>query len=170
MARVLFIIAQKNFRDEELTVPLEILRNSGHICSIASIKKDKCKGMLGLEVNADIAVKDVIVNNFDAIVIIGGSGSPELANHNEVLDILREAKKNKKIIAAICFGPIVLAKAGLLKGKKTTVFMTDFAIKIINDSGAILVNEGIVVDGYLITAEGPRYSKEFGKKILELLI
>ncbi|HIH23221.1 TPA: hypothetical protein HA238_05830 [Candidatus Micrarchaeota archaeon] len=72
-------------------------------------------------------------------------------------------------MCAICLGPTVLAKAGLLNGIKATVFRTPDSLRILRDNKAIYANDPVVVDGNIVTAEGPKSAETFGKKIIELL-
>ncbi len=165
MGDVLFIIAQKDFRDEELETPKGILEGKGHKCEVASITTNPAKGMLGAIVKPDIAVKDVNVNNYKLVVVVGGAGSPTLMNYPEVLNVVRGAKK----IAGICLGPMALAKAGVLNGKKATVFETAESKKLFRENGAIFSGEDVVVDGNIVTANGPNAAEEFGQALVELL-
>ncbi|MBW2980723.1 DJ-1/PfpI family protein [Candidatus Woesearchaeota archaeon] len=165
--KALMIIAQNNFRDEELTEPKAVLEGAGIEVQVASITTNTAKGMLGMEVTPDLAVKDANVDDYDAIVVIGGAGSPELANHKEVLDLLVDAESKGKIIGSICMGPTVLAKAGILKGRKATVFSS--GADDVKAGGAVYINQDVVVDGKLVTAVGPAAAKAFGTKLVEVM-
>ena len=167
--KVLFIIAQQNFRDEELETPKRILEENGVQTTIASITKNEAVGMLGARVQPDIAVRDTNPDDYDALIVVGGSGSPRLADYPEVLSIIRRFDEQKKLIAAICLAPTVLAKAGILNGVTVTVYPTDWSIATLQKYGANYTKEHVVVDGRIITADGPESAEEFGKKILEIL-
>jgi protease I len=169
MPKVLFIIAQANFRDEELAKPKAILENAGYDVEVASITTSTAIGMLGARVKPDLAIKDAIINDYVLIVVVGGSGAPELANHPEVLNLLSQAKNNDKKIAAICLGPMALAKAGVLQGKQATVFKTSDSIAALKNGGAIFVDQSVVVDAGLVTANGPGAAAEFGNELVKLL-
>lgn len=169
MKKALFIIAQKDFRDEELFEPLEILKNNSVDCKIASIEKKECIGMLGAKVMPDLEVKEADAEEIDIVIVVGGSGSPGLADHKEVLDLLKEMKAKDKPIAAICLAPMVLAKADVITGKKATVYETEDSLKALNEGGAEFVKQDVVTDDKLVTACGPQAASEFGKAILELL-
>ncbi|MBN1156698.1 DJ-1/PfpI family protein [Candidatus Woesearchaeota archaeon] len=165
MKNVLFIIAQKNFRDEELETPKTMLEEAGHRCDVASITAEPAKGALGAVVNPDIAIKDVDINEYELVVVVGGAGSPTLMNYPEVLSVVRGAKK----LAAICLGPMTLAKAGVLNGKKATVFETAESRKVFQENGVIFVRKDVVVDGDIVTANGPGAAEEFGEEVAKLL-
>lgn len=163
--KILFIIAQKNFRDEELSKPKKILEDAGYKTEVASITTDFAQGMLGARIKPDLAVKDANAGNYEYVVVVGGSGAPSLADHAEVLELLRNAKRT----AAICLGPMVLAKAGVLSGKKATVYKTSESVKALEEGDATFVDKSLVKDGTLVTANGPGAAEEFGRSILNVL-
>lgn len=167
--KALFIINQTYFRDEELTEPKKILENEGAVVKVASITTEEARGMLGLRVIPDIAVRNANPADYDVLVVVGGSGSPQLANYSEVLDVIRRFNEQEKPIASICLGPYVLARAGILDGKRATVFPADFALTELRRAGAKYVEENVVVDGKIITAPGPEAAKQFGEQIVKVL-
>jgi len=167
--KILYIIAQQNFRDEELVVPKKILERERAKVTIASITTEESRGMLGLRVRPSIAVRDANPNNFDALVIAGGTGSPKLADYPEVLSIVRRFRDQGKIIAAICVAPYVLAKAGVIKGINVTTFPADYVLVELRRAGANYVEKSVVVDGKIITADGPASAEEFGEEIVKVL-
>ena len=169
MGKVLFIIAQNQFRDEELEKPKEILEDAGFETDVASLTTDTAVGMLGARVKPDLAVMDAEPDEYDLIVVVGGMGAPELAEHDEVLELLSRAKEDDKKLGAICLGPLVLAKAGVLQGKKATVFKTPESVVALGDKGAVLVDEDVVVDESVVTANGPDAAERFGRELVDLL-
>ncbi|MBI4150286.1 DJ-1/PfpI family protein [Candidatus Woesearchaeota archaeon] len=169
MAKALFIIAQKGFRDEELFEPKEVLEDAGIECKVASISTNAAQGKLGAMVMPDLAVKDAKLDDYDVIIVVGGPGAPELAKHKEVLDLLKAAKQKGKNLASICIAPIVLAKAGVLTGKKATVWESPETIKMLEEGKAIFTRKDVVVEDKLVTANGPAAAREFGKKVVEML-
>jgi len=170
MKKILFVIAQNNFRDEEYLVPKEIFEKNNIEVVTASITTGPATGMLGAIVNPDIAVKDGNIADYDAVVIAGGQGAPMLAEHDEVINLVKEAESKGKVIAAICIAPIILAKAGILEGKKATVFSFEDHINTLKSNGAEYVDEVVVVDGRIITGNGPDAAEEFGNEIARLLL
>ncbi|MEM3518192.1 MAG: DJ-1/PfpI family protein [Nitrososphaerales archaeon] len=166
--KVLMIIAPKNFRDEELLEPKNILEKAGVEVKIASTMKGKAKGMLGASVDVETTVDEVNPADYDAVIIVGGSGSQTyLWDNKRVHEVVKEANNLGKIVSAICISPVVLARAGLLSGKKATVFRTNETINELKKAGANVSGAPVEVDGKIITGRGPEAAKEFGKKILE---
>jgi len=164
---VLMIIASNNFRDEEYLHPREVLENEGAKITIASSTKKEATGMLGTKVIPDILISEVNIDIYDAVVFVGGSGANEYWENEKAHEIAKKAYEKSKVIGAICIAPVTLARAGLLKGKKATVYTSD--IENIKKEWAIYTGNSVEVDGKIVTGNGPTAAKEFGEKIAELL-
>jgi protease I len=164
--KVLMVIAQRGFRDEELIEPMKLFKENDVGVEIASISLARATGMFNTAIQPDLTLRDVDVNEYSAIVIVGGIGAPVLSNYKELTNILKTAKDQDKIIAAICLAPMVLAKAGVIWRKKVTVFPTDESLSALQEAEAKYLELPVVVDGKIITANGPDAAKEFGKSII----
>lgn len=164
---VLMIIAPKDFRDEELLQPKELFEAHGIKVTIASTTLQQAKGMLGGTVKPDMLIKDVNPAKFDAIVLVGGVGASRYWDDKAVHSLFIRAYKLGKVIGAICISPVTLANAGLLKGKKATVWASER--HRMEAKGAIYTGADVQVDGNIVTASGPAASKAFGEAILKLL-
>jgi len=168
--KILMIVAPENFRDEEFLEPKKVFEDNGVNVVVASKDVSEAKGMLGATAKIDLDIKDVNVDEYDAIVFVGGSGSSIYYNDENALNIAREAYNKGKIVAAICIAPGILANAGILNGKKATIWNGDEQYKsILEKGGAQYTGNNIEQDGNIITANGPHAAKEFGEKILKSL-
>jgi protease I len=167
MAKVLLIIAPERFRDEELFVTKEELEKAGHETVIASIAKGICPGSRGGFATATLTLSEVQIQSYDAVVFVGGGGSKLYFANEDALHIAKETHQKKIVIAAICLAPVILANAGILKGKNATVAGTE--AKTIEGKGAKYTGPGVMVDGNIVTANAPKSSRLFGQKINELL-
>ena len=169
--KVLMIIAPKNFRDEELQEPKAILEREGFKVVVASTMAGTAKGMFGMQVNPDTTVDEVSPEDFDAVIVVGGSGSQtHLWNNLRVQEIVQASHQRERMVAAICISPVVLARAGLLRGRRATVFRTATTMSELEKGGALISDAPVVVDGKVITGEGPEAAREFGQKIAESLL
>lgn len=99
----------------------------------------------GLTAKADVAAADVSPDQFDAIVIPGGWAPDKLRRYDAVLNIVRRANEQGKIIGAICHAGWVPISAGIVRGRRTT---GSRAIKddLVN-AGGIWVDESALRDG-----------------------
>ena len=170
MKRALFIIAQKDYQDYEYGAPKKILEEDGIEVITASKQIGICQGAFGGSAEATIAIADVNVSEYDVIVFIGGAGAVGYQHDVQAHLTAQEAINRGKILAAICISPTTLAYAGVLEGKKATVWNQDEKqAEILTKNGAEFVDQPVVVDGKIITANGPPAAEEFGKEILEML-
>jgi protease I len=166
--RILMIIAPDNFRDEELLHTKEELERAGVKTTIASSKTGEARGKLGARVNVDLKLDQVKVDDYDAVVFVGGPGSAIYFNDRHALSIAGEALKKGKKVCAICIAPVILANAGVLKGKRATVWDGEYIEKI-ESKGATYTGKPVEVDGNVITANGPAAAREFGRTIAKAI-
>ncbi|MDI6902929.1 MAG: DJ-1/PfpI family protein [Methanocellales archaeon] len=164
---VLMVIAPENFRDEELSYPKRIFEDAGARVVIASKITAPAKGMLGMETTPDISLDQVVVDDYGAIIFVGGSGARTYFDDSRVHSIAKEAYEQGKIVAAICIAPVILANADILDGKNATVFSSE--ISSLELRGAHYTGESVTQDGNIVTANGPAASKQFAEKIAEML-
>ncbi len=182
--RVVMVIAPKDFKDEEFSVTRQILAKEGARIIVAAqvlALQDKdgnrilpeCTGTDGLKVRPDVTISETLEaagtgGKIDVIVFVGGMGSEKYADNPEVLELARIMKMRGKIVTAICLAPTILGKAGVLKGKKATVW--EGAKDKLEQAGAIYENSSVVSDGRIVTANGPKAAKEFAETIKAMLL
>jgi len=166
--RVVLIIAAKGFRDEELQRPQAILKRAGVQIAIASSSLSTATGMLGGTAKPDLLLRDVKVEDYDAVVFVGGAGSSEYWNDPTAHALARKAVEAGKVLGAICIAPVTLANADLLRGKKATVWSTE--APRLKAGGAVYTGKGVEVDGRIITADGPASAEAFGNAIRKALL
>jgi protease I len=167
--KVLMIIACSQFRDEELAEPREVFEKEGFEVTVASEKTEGCEGMMGAAAKVDGLLGEMSAKDFDAVVFVGGTGAKVFFEDADAHRVAREADEAGKVLAAICIAPSILAKAGVLKGKKATVWEGDEYVGILKDGGSVYEKEKVVVDGRIVTGNGPDAARAFGEKIAELL-
>ncbi|MFW5746465.1 MAG: DJ-1/PfpI family protein [Nanoarchaeota archaeon] len=169
MSRVLILIAPKNFQDHEFAAPRRILSEGGHTCTVLSTTHQMCTGKFGMEVLPDLTVNEVDMDGFEALVLIGGPGAPLLAENQGILEIIRCAEQKKKIIAAICIAPILLAAAGILRGHQATVYPAETALEKFKTADVLYTGDDVTVDRNIITANGPAAAEAFAQQLLKAL-
>ncbi len=170
--KVALIIAFHDFRDEEYFIPRQVLLASGATVTTVSSKKGKAIGSYGGTVDAKMSLDEMKVKNFDAVLFIGGSGAASYVRNEKCLAIARETFQKKKPLGAICIAPIILARAGVLKGRNATVWSSNLdksAIKLLKAGGAHYQSRPVVIDGLIITASGPLAARQFGEAVVNSL-
>lgn len=168
--KILFIIAPKNFKDEELMDTKEVLEKAGYSVEIASESRDECKGVLGMRVKPDLTLQEASakLDEYKAVVFIGGGGAQAYFDEPTALSIAEESYEKGKVVAALCIAPVILANAGVLEGKKATVWDGEFVSKL-EAKGATYTGEDVTIDGRIVTANGPESARKFGETIASML-
>ena len=165
--KIVMVIAYRDFRDEEFFTPYSVLKEAGAEVSVVSSQSGKAKGMLGKWTEVNALIGAVAATNFDAIVFIGGAGAQEYFNSPVAHRLAQDAVFHRKVLGAICIAPVTLANAGVLKGKKATCFSS--VKPLIGKAGALVQNQSVVRDGFLITADGPQSASDFAAALVEIL-
>jgi protease I len=165
--KVVMIIAHRNFRDEELLRPRSVLEKAGAKVTIACSSLTPAKGMLGATVKPDLLLKDVKPEDYHAVLYVGGPGAKEYWDDKKAHEVARQALDKGKVLGAICIAPVTLANAGLLDGKKATVWPSEAGR--LRAQGANYTGSDVEVDGRIITASGPEAAEKFGRAVLKAL-
>ena len=114
----------------------------------------------------DREVSDVSVDEFDALVLPGGTVNPDKLRLNDsAVAFVRDFVTSGKPVAAICHGPWTLIEAGVVVARTVTSYpsiRTD-----LRNAGAEVVDEEVVVDGNLISSRSPSDLPAFCSKIVE---
>ena len=168
--KILMIIAPKNFRDEEYFIPKDIFLEKHFKITTASLNTSIATGKLGGTANIDIDISEINSKEYDALVLIGGSGAMIYSKNLILNKKINEFYQQNKLVSAICIAPILLAESGVLKNKNATVWNGDKNQEIIlQNNSATYVNQNVVIDKNIITANGPEAAEEFANTIIKYL-
>lgn len=171
---ILMIVAFKNFRDEEFIIPYQEFLKEGAKVTICSTQLGIAQGMFGHKTKVDLTTDQAKPQDYHAIVYIGGKGTPTVRSNDSAIHLLTEAMKDDtKILAAICWAPTILAKAGALNKKKATVWLGDDpeyekkTSEVLTQYGANYIKEHVVSDGNIVTGDGADAALPFALKVIE---
>lgn len=104
----------------------------------------------GYRFAADIAFRDIRVEEYTGLIISGGRAPEYLRYDADLMRVTRHFFETNKPVASVCHGIEIIAAADVVRGKKlTTVAKCRYDGEF---SGATYVDEPVVVDGNLVTA------------------
>jgi len=167
---VVIVIAPERFRDEELETPRQVLVRAGHHVTVASTRPGEATGMLGTKVRVDVTLGQLRAADCDALAIVGGSGAPaHLWDAEGLIALVKAVHTAGRPIGAICLAPPVLARAGILHRRRATCYPAERALLELKRGGATPVEEPVVRDGTIVTANGPEAATAFGDALAQLL-
>lgn len=167
MARILMVVGSRGFRDEEYFEPRQVFVLAGFEVVTASSREGPVRGALGGWTRAERFLPAVRAAEYDAVVFVGGEGALEHVGSRSAWRLAREALDRGKVLAAICMAPLILARAGLLRGRRVTAW-PDVREEVAR-AGAIVVDDPVVVDERLVTADGPKSARAFAEAVVRVL-
>jgi 4-methyl-5(b-hydroxyethyl)-thiazole monophosphate biosynthesis len=154
----------EGFEEIEAVTIVDVLRRASIEVVTASLGESPVRGSHGIAVAADRKLDAVLGEEFDAVVLPGGMpGSRTLRDDARVREVIQRAARTEKLVAAVCAAPIALEAAGVLAGKRATVYPGNEL------PSARVVDERVVVDGRLVTSRGPGTALEFALVVVEKL-
>src|SRR4051794_21069894 len=167
MARVA-ILVEKIYEDLELQYPRLRLKEAGHTVDVIGPKAGETYvGKHGYPQKSEKAATTVRAEDYQLIVIPGGSSPDHMRRDGGMVKLVREAAAKKVPMAAICHGPWMLCSTDVLKGRRGTSFMS--IVHDVVNSGGKWVDEECVVAGAIITSRCPDDLPAFTRAILQLV-
>jgi protease I len=175
MKKIAMIISPRGYQDTEFGIPYAYFKDHGATVDVYSTKKGLANGSVGGTFNVEHTLSELNVSNYNAIVFVGGPGTPLIRSDNYSVKIAKDAVASGKILAAICWSPTILAKAGVLKGKNATVWygpdseLEMLTSEYLEEQGARYTGQSVTTDGNIITADGPQSASKYAEAIWKKL-
>jgi protease I len=167
MARI-GILVEKTYEDLELQYPRLRLKEAGHEVHVIGPKAGETfVGKHGYPQRSEYAATAVRAEDYQLIVIPGGSSPDHMRRDGGMVKLVRDAAAKKVPMAAICHGPWMLCSTDVLKGRRCTSFMS--IVHDVVNAGGKWVDEECVVDGPIITSRCPDDLPAFTRAILQLV-
>lgn len=164
MSHVITILAS-GFEETEAVTIIDILRRADIKVTIFGLQTLSVSGSHGISINTEgLLTPDTQI--FDGIILPGGQpGTNNLASSDLVLSLLKKACSQGLLCAAICAAPSVLAKAGILNGKKASCYPgTERKLE-----NAKVTEDPVSVDGNIITSRALGTAVEFSLTLVRYL-
>jgi protease I len=163
-------LVTNGFEQVELFDPKRALEEAGATVHVVSLEKGRVRGWnridWGEEVNVDRSVQEVMVSEYDALLLPGGVMNPDhLRKDERAVALVRSFFNAHKPVAAICHAPWLLIEAGVVRGYRVTSYpsvRTD-----LKNAGAEWIDAEVVVDRGLVTSRRPADLPAFNEKMIE---
>lgn len=154
---------------EAVTI-IDVLRRGGMNVLAAGTHSGTIKASRGVQLVADILLQDAIkTDEYDLLVIPGGmEGTRTLLDNAPFMAFVQRLADKQRWIAAICAAPLILAKAGLLDGRRFTAYPG-----VVNAStykNSTCTGAAIERDGHILTSRGPGTALDFALYLLETVV
>ncbi len=168
MKKVIVFLAD-GFEEVEALTVVDYLRRVDIQVDMVSISDSlEVKGAHDVVVQADLTIDALEnVDSYDGIIVPGGMpGASNIRDEDKCIDLVKDFDSKDKLLAAICAGPIVLNRAGIIDGKKITAY-PGFE----NDlSKSQISKAGVERDGNIVTGKGPIFAVDFAVEIVDYLL
>jgi len=164
-----YLFLATGFEEIEAVATADVIRRAGMDISLVSINdRLDVTGANGLTVKADMTLADADLADADWLIFPGGMpGALNLHADGALIDALRRHAAAGGRYAAICAAPaVVLAQAGLLRGKQATCY-PGFEEMLHEGGATCITGQRTVTDGNVITANGPSSAIPFGLAIVQ---
>ncbi|MFP4146286.1 MAG: DJ-1 family glyoxalase III [Halorhodospira sp.] len=162
--RVLVPLAHGCEELEAVTV-IDLLRRAGAEVVAAGLEPGVVRASRGVLLSPDTELETVLEQPFDLIVLPGGAaGAERLEGDARLSRLLREQNERAGWIGAICAAPRVLAKVGVLQGRRATAFPGH-----LEQYGIEPEERTVMIDGNLITSRGPGTAMDFALRLIEAI-
>ncbi|MCR5793857.1 MAG: DJ-1/PfpI family protein [Solobacterium sp.] len=168
------VLLADGFEEGESLFVVDIFRRTGVQADSVSIEGEMVRGSHDIWVKADRIISEEIFDDYDMVVIPGGMpGAENLRKCDLVAKWVRKFDNEKKYVAAICAGPMVLKEAGISAGRTLTSYPADKYRDMFRDADYVDDNSRmdmmVVEDGNLITSRGPATTFPFAFRLAEVL-
>jgi len=162
------ILVENLYEDLELWYPALRFREAGAEVTMIGSGDETYTSKHGYPVRADTQAENVRAVDFDAVIIPGGYAPDHMRRHPAMIDLVRDAFEQGKIVAAVCHAGWMLASADIVRDKRVTCFAS-IKDDMINAGGRYEDTE-VVQDGNLITSRMPDDLPAFCRTIGEALV
>ena len=165
--RILVPLAQGCEELEAVTIT-DLLTRAEFDVVTAGLDENPVTASRGMVLMPKTTMQVVMNEDFDMMVLPGGlPGANHLRDNELVQQKLKELAAQDKYIAAICAAPQALASAGILDNKTATGYPG--ILEKLQVPGMQLSKLPVVVDGKVVTSQGPGTAMDFALSLIELI-
>jgi 4-methyl-5(b-hydroxyethyl)-thiazole monophosphate biosynthesis len=160
----LFVPLADGFEDIEALSIIDILRRADVAVDTVGVPGNMITSKSGVRLMVDRKLGEIKAEDYSGVILPGGgNGVENLSRSASLMDIITKLNDKGKMVAAICAAPSILAKIGILEERRATIYpgLERELPKPREDK--------VVVDGNIITSQGPGTAIDFSLKLVETL-
>jgi len=147
----------------ECLAVVDILRRAEIEVVLASLDGKPVTGRSNITIEADVALPDVMNEDWDMVVLPGGLPNAHLLRDDaNVKALIERLHHERKLIAAICAAPTALAAYGITKGMRVTSYPSCQEEMETLQPSSVYVDDAVVEDDFLTTSRGAGTAVPFG--------
>jgi protease I len=161
--QLLVVLPEKDYDEVEYAEVLRACKEAKIKVVNGCVSKGPCYGEIKGKIKPDVILDEVLMDHYHGLMFIGGLGTRDLFNNILCHKLIREALQLGKIVSAIDFGPIILARAEVLNNRKATIHPTEE--RHFSATGVQYLNQPVVIDGNIITARDKNAAPEFSEMV-----
>ncbi len=163
--KTIAIIATNGFEDSELTSPKDAVETAGATTKVISTETGEIEGKKGATVAVDLTTADASVEDYDALILPGGTVNADtIRTDQDAVALVKAFVEAGKPVGVICHGGWILTEADVIKGVKLTS-VENVKTDLVN-AGANWVDEEVVVDSGFISSRTPDDLPAFNSKLV----
>lgn len=162
------VLVENLYQELELWYPVLRLREAGvNVTVVGPATGEVFASKIGYPAQADVSVDEVSADDFDAVIVPGGFSPEYLRRNRPFVELVRDTNAAGTTVAAICHAGWLLASADIVDGRRVT------SVAPIKDdvihAGGIWIDESVVEDANLVTAQLPNDLPDFMAAVLRKL-
>ena len=163
---MVIVLLANGFEELEAITPVDVLRRHNIDVRTVSVNNEKLiTGTHGIQIAADLLSNDVPLDEIDMLILPGGMPGVKNLDASVVTKTFIDATiRNGGRLAAICAGPSIFGKHGMLTNIKATCF-PGFEGDLLN---AIITDEDVVTDGIFTTARDYKAATAFADELVRI--
>lgn len=161
------ILLGKGFEEAEAVVPADLLRRAGVEVRLVGVGGRQITGSHGITITADLTLEELDRDQVELLMLPGGMGGVEtLSGDVRAQALIQHCYNEGRWLAAICAAPTILANLGMLDRRRAVCYP---GLEELMGSAVVQRGSTVVVDGHIVTGEGPGSAFPFGLKLVEIL-
>jgi protease I len=164
--KALFLV-EDGFEDLHFFCPYYRLQEEGIRVTVASPATHPLTGSHGYKVEPDMPIQELNPAEYDLLIVPGGSSPEKLRQREQAVDVTRTFMEEGRFIAMIGHAAQLLISAGAIDGRSLTC--APGIRDDVRSAGGVYRDDGVVVDGTLISSRHSEDLPRFCQQIIASL-